>query len=174
MSDSDSDKKLFRDAVAGAEPLRSDKVLPQSERPRPVARFTREDEQRAQQETLTTSPEELELEAGDQLSYRREDVKLQVLKNLRRGKYRIQEELDLHGLVVVEAKTVLEDYIRDCRDRGLHCVRVIHGKGIGSGQKGPVLKGKVNLWLRRHKDVAAFVSAPGNDGGTGAVYVLLD
>ncbi len=174
MSDNDSDKKMFRDAVADAEPLRSDKVPPASNRPRPVARFTREDERRAQEETLTTSPEELELEAGDQLSYRREDVKLPVFKNLRRGKYRVQEELDLHGLVVTEAKEVLEDYIRDCLQRGLRCVRVIHGKGIGSGQKGPVLKGKVNLWLRRHKDVAAFVSAPLNDGGTGAVYVLLD
>jgi DNA-nicking Smr family endonuclease len=50
---------------------------------------------------------------------------------------------------------------------------VIHGKGRGSGPRGPVLKHVVNHWLRRMDDVAAFATARPVDGGTGAVYVLL-
>ncbi|MEM7281926.1 MAG: Smr/MutS family protein [Pseudomonadota bacterium] len=174
MKDKETEKELFEEAVRGTQPIVSDKVPPTPERPEPIAKFTREDEQRVQQELLDSTPEELGLESGDQLSYTRQDVSLRVLKKLRRGKYKIQDEIDLHGLTVAQAKVALDEYIRECRAQGVRCVRIVHGKGMGSGHKGPVLKGKVNVWLRRHKDVAAFVSAPGNDGGTGALYALLD
>jgi DNA-nicking Smr family endonuclease len=107
------------------------------------------------------------------LSFQRAGVRIQVMRRLRRGLYPIDNELDLHGLTQSAARNELADFIARSRDGGLRCVRIIHGKGYRSGARGPVLKTAVNLWLRRHMDVMAFVSARAIDGGTGAMYVLL-
>ena len=95
------------------------------------------------------------------------------MRRLRRGLYPIEDELDLHGLNQSVARDRLADFIARSRDSGRRCVRIIHGKGYRSGARGPVLKTAVNLWLRRHMDVMAFISARAIDGGTGALYVLL-
>ena len=107
------------------------------------------------------------------LSFQRAGVRIQVMRRLRRGLYPIDDELDLHGLTQSAARNQLADFLARSRDGGLRCVRIIHGKGYRSGARGPVLKTAVNLWLRRHMDVMAFVSARAIDGGTGAMYVLL-
>jgi len=107
------------------------------------------------------------------LSFQRAGVRIQVMRRLRRGLYPIEDELDLHGLSQTAARNRLAEFIEHSRDAGRRCVRVIHGKGYRSGARGPVLKTAVNLWLRRHTDVMAFVSARAIDGGAGAVYVLL-
>jgi DNA-nicking Smr family endonuclease len=107
------------------------------------------------------------------LSFQRAGVRIQVMRRLRRGLYPIEEELDLHGLSQTAARDQLALFLGRCRDGGYRCVRIIHGKGYRSGARGPVLKTSVNLWLRRHMDVMAFVSARAIDGGAGAVYVLL-
>jgi DNA-nicking Smr family endonuclease len=96
-----------------------------------------------------------------------------VLRRLRRGHYACREELDLHGLTQAEARSALTRFLAEALAHGHRCVRIIHGKGRGSGGRGPVLKSAVNGWLRRHDVVRAFASAPRRDGGTGAVYVLL-
>jgi DNA-nicking Smr family endonuclease len=111
---------------------------------------------------------------GDEaLSFQRAGVRTQTMRRLRRGLYPIEDELDLHGLSQSAARQQLADFIAQSRDAGCRCVRIVHGKGYRSGARGPVLKAAVNLWLRRHGDVMAFVSARGIDGGSGAVYVLL-
>lgn len=107
------------------------------------------------------------------LSFQRAGVRIQVMRRLRRGLYPIEGELDLHGLSQTAARDRLADFIARSRDGGRRCVRIIHGKGYRSGARGPVLKTAVNLWLRRHPDVMAFVSARPIDGGGGAMYVLL-
>jgi DNA-nicking Smr family endonuclease len=107
------------------------------------------------------------------LSYQRSGVRVQVMRRLRRGLYPIDDELDLHGLSQTAARDQLADFIARSRGRGCRCVRIVHGKGYRSGVRGPVLKTAVNLWLRRHLEVMAFVSARAIDGGAGAVYVLL-
>jgi DNA-nicking Smr family endonuclease len=107
------------------------------------------------------------------LSFQRAGVRIQVMRRLRRGLYPIDDELDLHGQRQTEARDQLADFIARSRDSGCRCVRIVHGKGYRSGGRGPVLKTAVNLWLRRHMDVMAFVSARAIDGGTGAMYVLL-
>jgi DNA-nicking Smr family endonuclease len=107
------------------------------------------------------------------LSFQRAGVRVQVMRRLRRGLYPIEDELDLHGLTQTAARERLADFLARSRDGGCRCVRIIHGKGYRSGVRGPVLKTAVNLWLRRHTDVMAFVSARAIDGGTGAMYVLL-
>jgi DNA-nicking Smr family endonuclease len=111
--------------------------------------------------------------AADPLSFRRPGVRDQTLRHLRRGRYPVEDELDLHGLNQAAARDCLAEFIAASRNAGLRCVRVVHGKGYRSGARGPVLKIAVNTWLKRHADVLAFTSARVIDGGTGAVYVLL-
>jgi len=124
-------------------------------------------------ESLNDSSVDPESASGDELVYHRAGVQTSVLKKLRRGQYRVQAEIDLHGLTVAEAKQALREFLAEALDRQFRCVRIIHGKGLRSGHRGPVLKGVVSSVLRRVKPVVAYVSARQVDGGTGAVYVLL-
>jgi DNA-nicking Smr family endonuclease len=113
------------------------------------------------------------METGEELIFQRPNVGRKVMRQLRRGNYSLQEEIDLHGLTADEAQVELHGFIKQCSIDGIRCVRVVHGKGLGSGPKGPVLKAGVNRWLTQWEEVAAFCSAQPRDGGTGAVYVLL-
>lgn len=107
------------------------------------------------------------------LAFQRAGVRIQEMRKLKRGLYPADDELDLHGFTQAAARDQLADFIVASRDAGYRCVRIIHGKGYRSGGRGGVLKTAVDMWLRRHLDVLAFVSAKAIDGGTGALYVLL-
>jgi len=122
---------------------------------------------------LAFDAHDLDVESGDELGYRRDGISESVLRRLRRGQYAIRDEIDLHGMTQDEARAALGAFLAEAMLHDRRCVRVIHGKGRGSGHRGPVLKSAVNRWLRRHAAVAAFCSARRNDGGTGALYVLL-
>jgi DNA-nicking Smr family endonuclease len=113
------------------------------------------------------------LESGDTLAYRADGIQDAVWRRLRRGSYRVGAELDLHGHNRDQARLAVAEFLAECQDRGLRCLRIIHGKGRGSPNTGPVIKSLLDSWLRRRKDVLAFCSARPHDGGTGAVYVLL-
>ncbi len=113
------------------------------------------------------------LHTDDELSFRRPGVGADVLRKLRRGEWVIQDEIDLHGCRTDEARELLADFIRDAGKRGLRCVRVVHGKGLGSKGRQPVLKGKTKVWLAQREDVIAFCQARSTEGGGGALIVLL-
>lgn len=169
----DDEARLFRNAVQGAKPLATS-VRPPPRRRRPArARFARAEREAVLAESLTDVAHDADVETGEQLSFRRPGVQDAVLRRLRRGQYRVDAELDLHGLVVAEARSALRAFVAESVARGRRCVRIIHGKGLGSGQGGPVLKPAVNALLRRTAAVVAFSSARPVDGGTGALYVLL-
>jgi len=85
----------------------------------------------------------------------------------------VQGDIDLHGMTTDESHDALADFLVEARTRGLRCVRVIHGKGLTSPNKEPVLKGKVRRWLAHWDDVLAYCEAPRHAGGGGAVVVLL-
>lgn len=171
----EDDAHAFREAVRGAQPLRHKPRVSQRIRPRPAprARFQRADEAAVLAESLELSALELEVESGDELTFRRPGVQDGVMRKLRRGHYRVESELDLHGLVVDEARDALRAFLAQAITRHQRCVRIVHGKGLGSGPRGPVLKRAVNLILRKNAAVVAFCSARPVDGGTGAMYVLL-
>jgi DNA-nicking Smr family endonuclease len=95
------------------------------------------------------------------------------MRRLARGSFAVQGEIDLHGMTLAEARPRLEAFLKEAAKSGKRCVRVVHGKGLGSGARGAVLKPNVDRWLRRWDAVLAFVSTRQVDGGTGAVYVLL-
>ena len=109
---------------------------------------------------------------GEQ-TYVRPGIGNDVLGKLRRGHWSVQAEHDLHGMTVSEAHDALADFLAEARSLGLRCVRVIHGKGLTSPNKEPVLKGKVRRWLMRWDDVLAYCEAPRHAGGSGAVLILL-
>jgi len=160
--------------MSDARPLNQDVVVPPPKRAKPKARFRRRDEREVLRESLEADAESMEFESGQSLSFFRPSVGRRTFRKLARGSFSVQSEVDLHGLTVAEAKTILADFIEASIDHRYRCVRVIHGKGLGSGDRGPILKGKVDTWLRKWDAVLAFVSARQVDGGTGAVYVLLN
>jgi len=171
---SDEDIRTFRDAVKGTRPLKAaPKIRPHRPKPRPRAHFRRLGEAEVLEDSLHLSPADLEVEFGEELTYRRVGIQDAVMRRLRRGHYRVESELDLHGLTVPEAKQALRDFLSRVIARQSRCVRIIHGKGLGSGPRGPVLKKAVNVILRRTDSVMAFCTARAVDGGTGAIYVLL-
>ncbi|MGH9466509.1 MAG: Smr/MutS family protein, partial [Terriglobales bacterium] len=122
-------------------------------------------------DSLNGSPDRSEPLTGDGLFYAKAGVQERVLRKLRRGHYSIGAELDLHGLRSEAARLALAEFLHAVRGNRVRCVRIIHGKGYRSGPRGPVLKQKLNGWLRQRAEVLAFRSARPADGGTGAVYV---
>ncbi len=172
---SDDDPDLFRRSIEGAKPLRTDERVPEPrKKPAPKARFSRADEEKALAESLEADIDTMESANAESMRYHRPHVGKRTMRRLARGKYAVQAEIDLHGMTVAEARPRLADFIDYSIKQGLTCVRIVHGKGLGSGHRGPVLKNAVNRWLRKWDSVLAFVSARQVDGGTGAVYVLLD
>jgi len=170
----DDDDILFRRAMVEAKPLKAvDRVTPVVSKPKPGARFSRADEQAVLDESLQAGIDDLETNSGEALRFKRASVGRTTMRMLMRGSYAVLAEIDLHGMTLAEARPQLESFLRHCASNNKMCVRIVHGKGLGSGERGPVLKAAVNRWLRRWDVVLAFTSARQVDGGTGAVYVLL-
>ncbi|MDE3011620.1 MAG: Smr/MutS family protein, partial [Pseudomonadota bacterium] len=145
----DDDHELFREAVADARPVRDPgKVLPERPKPSPLPIHSRRDEDAALEETLN-GPDGLsdEIELGDAQSYLRDGLPRKVLRDLAHGRWTVQDRLDLHGLRVDEARRAVVQFLAAARRRGLRCVCVIHGRGLGSAAGEPVLRSRVRAWL---------------------------
>jgi DNA-nicking Smr family endonuclease len=168
-------RHLFARAVGRVSTLPdSGRVLLQTPRPSPNATQKLLDDQAVLQESLSDEFDiSTLLDVDDQMSFRRPGVGTDVTRKLRKGEWSIQSQLDLHGLRSDEAREALGQFIRQARLQGLRCVRVVHGKGLGSPGKEPVLKSKVQRWLVQKNEVIAFVQAKPADGGAGALVVLM-
>lgn len=171
----EAERNLFARAAGKVEPLRTaHRVLHKPAQPQPVPVQRQLDDQRVLQESISDGFDAgTLLDVDDALSYRRPGVGIDVTRRLRRGEWSIQREIDLHGHRTEEARDALSAFIREAFRQGLRCVRVVHGKGLGSPGKTPVLKGKVHSWLIQKDEVIAFVQARADEGGAGAVVVLL-
>lgn len=112
-------------------------------------------------------------EMESEQTFRRDGLGTDIVSKLRRGHWVVQSELDLHGHTSEEAREALTLFLADARWHGSRCVRVIHGKGLSSPNREPVLKGKVRRWLTRRDEVLAYCEAPQHGGGSGAALVLL-
>lgn len=172
-NDDSDDDSLFHKAAKGARKLKQDRVAPHKPRRKPVPQQRRQDDEDVLHSLLSDEFDPAEVETGEELLYTRPGIQQRVLRKFRRGQYAIEAELDLHGRVVAEARELVSVFLRQAQASGKRVVRIIHGKGLSSEGKLPILKGKVNSWLRQKDAVLAFCSARQNDGGTGAVYVLL-
>lgn len=158
----------------GVTPLKQDKIAPYRKPADTTPRQRLLDDQRVMDELLAESDETASFESGDELKFLRSGFSSRLLKKLRRGDYAIQDELDLHGLIAGEAKQETHGFINACAADNVRAVRIVHGKGRNSAGRKPVLKNMLIGWLSKNQYVIAVVSTPSNDGGTGAVYVLLD
>ena len=142
--------------------------------PKPIPKQHLLDEAAALQEAISDDVDVSSLlETDERLSFRRAGVGPDVTQKLRRGKWTIQRQVDLHGLRTDEAREALTHFIRESHRQGIRCVRVVTGKGLGSPGKEPVLKEKVHRWLVQKAEVVAFVQAQPAHGGAGALVVLL-
>jgi DNA-nicking Smr family endonuclease len=166
---------LFRRSVGDVKPITpANKASALVPPPKPIAHQRIADEQAALQESLSDEfTIETLLESDEALSYARAGIGADILRKLRRGHWVIQSQLDLHGMRTDEAREALAEFLRASGKRGLRCVRVVHGKGLGSLNKKPVLKSKVRNWLVQKDEVIAFCQATAADGGAGALIVLL-
>lgn len=172
-----AEQALFSSSVGPVRPLPvkhqdSFRLTPQP--PPPVAVQAQLDELAVMREALSDEFDvDTLLDTDDALSFRRPGMGPDVLRKLRRGGWRIQGQLDLHGMRREDARDALSDFIREAHKSGWRCVRVVHGKGLGSPGKAPILKSRVHSWLVQKKEVLAFVQAKPADGGAGALLVLL-
>jgi DNA-nicking Smr family endonuclease len=173
--DPDDEAAVFRDAVRGATPLRHPGRAPAAgATPPPVPVQSLLDVHDALAESATGPiPWDESMETGEELAYLRRGLGRDVLKKLRRGHWVTQDELDLHGLTRAQAGPRVSEFLSRCVKRGLRCVRVIHGKGLRSPNREPVLKANVRSWLARREEVLAFCQSPATQGGSGALLVLL-
>jgi DNA-nicking Smr family endonuclease len=169
----DPDATVFQEAMRGVKPIAARAQVPPARRKPPAkARFTAADRAMVLVESLQGPLGEIG-DTGDEISFRRDGVQNGVMRKLKRGEYRVEEICDLHGLRAEEAKAAVREFLAEALARNLRCVRIIHGKGMNSGPRGPVIKTAVNMILRKTAPVLAFTSARRVDGGTGAINVLL-
>ncbi len=171
----EAERNLFTRAVGKVAPIANQERVwspPQRLTPRPLQQDL--DDEAVMHESMSDEFDiSTLLDADDQLSFRRPGIGTDVTRKLRKGEWSIQGQIDLHGLRSDEARNAMGQFIRDAKRMGWRCVRVVHGKGLGSPGKEPVLKSKVQRWLVQKNEVLAFVQAKPSDGGGGALVVLL-
>lgn len=171
----EAERNLFANAAGPVVPLRQPvraRLAPEQPAPIPVQQQL--DEQRVLLESLSDEFDATTLlDVDDAMSFRRPGIGLDVTRRLRKGEWSLQRELDLHGMRREDAREALSAFIREAHRQGLRCLRVVHGKGLGSPGRVPVLKSKVQAWLIQKQEVLAFVQARADEGGAGALVVLL-
>ena len=169
----DADRALFHSSVGNVKRIIDDRAETRKPAPPAVPQQLQLDEQQAVADLLSDHYDPAQLNLSEAVSFQRPGIQHSVMRKLRRSQYRICAELDLHGLIVVEARQALVTFLHQAKTQQHRCVRIIHGKGRRSSNKGPVLKPLVAHWLTQRDEVLAFCTAPPNGGGTGAVDVLL-
>lgn len=172
MSD-DDEQDLFRKQMSDVVRRQFDVVKPEHPRPAPVPHKTREDERAVMSELLAEPDDWANVDTGDELFYYQAGTQRRLVRKMRRGGYAVTAELDLHGYTVEQARQKLAEFLHNLDRSRQSCVRIVHGKGIRSPGRQPVLKNKVAAWLANRRDVLGYCSAPAHDGGLGALYVLL-
>jgi len=171
----EGDAALFKKLVGQVHPMGdSGRVEHQVAKPAPVPTSRQQDEQAVLHESLSDDFDvESLLETDESLSWRRPELGIDVVRKLRRGVWALQGELDLHGMRSDEARERTSGFLREAQLKGWRCVRIVHGKGLGSPGKQPVLRDKCKRWLVQSDRVLAFVQARADEGGVGALVVLL-
>ncbi|MFC5741059.1 Smr/MutS family protein [Dyella tabacisoli] len=170
---SDDDARLFREAIGDVRVLDPVAAPPAAAKPEPYPLMLEADEAAVPGELLAMAFDPGELEIGEELSYLRDGYPPKLLRQLKRGQFSVQDDIDLHQMNAAAAQATIVDFLAEAHHNGLRCVRIVHGKGLRSKAAGPVLKVLTDRMLRRRDDVIAFASARPMQGGTGAVVVLL-
>ncbi|MDD3760697.1 MAG: Smr/MutS family protein [Acidithiobacillus sp.] len=169
----DDEREEFRSALRDVRLFSAPEPPPRAPAPEPEAHQATADELAVLADLARGNKEENDWWTGDEWVYLRPGLPERLLRDLRRGKIRVQADLDLHGLRVDEARATVAEFLAESRRQRWTCVRIVHGKGYGSPGQVPVLKRLVGHWLQRHREVLAFLQAGPAEGGSGALRVLL-
>lgn len=174
MIDNNDDLDLFKNEMAGVKPL-ADSNRADCNISKPEIKITRKeiDEEKIAESFFDNISESEMMDAGESLYYCRPGLQKKVMRNLKKGQYYIDDEIDLHGMTIDVAKRELSGFIRTTIGDKVKCVLVIHGKGYHSQERAAALKSMANVWLRRNNNILGFCSARIEDGGTGAIYALI-
>ena len=166
---------LFVRTVGAVKPVAGQQTAVHVHQRKAPARLQRDIDQEAVMQEAISDEFDVStlLDTDVHLSFRRPGIGQDVTRKLRRGDWAIQRQLDLHGLRQDQAREALGAFLREAHKLGIRCVRIVHGKGLGSPGKTPVLKSRVHSWLVQKSEVLAFVQAKPVDGGAGALLVLL-
>jgi DNA-nicking Smr family endonuclease len=167
------DIALFRRSVGPVRKIRHDKIVPAGKSTLARPRLRTGSDEPPLSDSFSDGFDSGVVTPDETLFFARPGLQQRLLQRLRRGQLPIGAELDLHGMTAAIARTEVVNFIDLCRQQHVRCARIIHGKGYGSENSAPVLKNRINSWLRQHHDVLAFSSATIEDGGSGALYVLL-
>lgn len=171
----DEEAELFRREMRDVAPVRAANRVAHRIAPPPPVPVQRLEDERAVLEELARLAGGLDdVEVEEDHAYLRTGLPRDVLRKLRRVHWVVQDELDLHGLTGDEAALETSRFLAEGVRRGLRCLRIIHGKGLGSVNREPVLKGRIRKLLARKSEVLAYCEPPPAHGGGGAVIVLLD
>jgi DNA-nicking Smr family endonuclease len=173
--DASDDARLFRDAIGHVRLLKpADIAAPSHARPAPEPTQFLLDEAKVRGELLTHVIDPAQIEAGDEITYLKPGQQSRLLTRLRRGQFSVRAEIDLHEMTSAVAREAIREFLDDCRHNDLLCVRIVHGKGLRSAGREPVLKRRIRKLLARRQEVLAFVEPRAVQGGGGAVVVLLE
>ncbi|MBX3709439.1 MAG: Smr/MutS family protein [Gammaproteobacteria bacterium] len=166
------DLNAFYKAVRDIKPLKVNKIHLKSPIPEQVAAPAIR-RSAAMKESLhlneSLNPDPVESEAF--IIFKQSGVSDKMLRKLRKGQYNVGATLDLHGMSVDEAKAAVSDFLQQCVYEEIRVALIIHGKG--HYRQMPILKNKLNHWLRNVNIVLAFCSAAPQHGSRGAIYILL-
>ena len=170
----EEDKAAFAEAMKGVQRISHSKVTHLLTPPPPQPKVRTKALTTVNTTTLFQFSDYETLEpvtSEDVLEFARSGVQQKVLRKMRTGQYTIEASLDLHGMIVEEAREALAHFIWECRRKRIRNVLIIHGKG--RAHHNPILKNKLNNWLRQTNEILAFCSIKTKDGSTGSLYVLL-
>lgn len=168
---SEQEQTEFRDAMRGVKPIKHTKLTQQPAPPAPRVSKVKQPSDEPEHDPFSDYEQLAPVGSEDILQFSRTGIQHKILRNLRNGKYNVEATLDLHGKTVIEARQVLAQFLLGCKQHGIRHVLIIHGKGSHNAK--PILKNKLNHWLRQTEQVLAFSSATIRDGRSGALYVLL-
>lgn len=169
----EDDALLFREAIGDVRRFSEAPLPPPTPKIEPYPHQFEADEARVPGELMSLSFDPASMEIGEELSFLREGYPPKLLKQLKRGQFSVQDDIDLHQMNLAAAQVTIIDFLAHAKHEGIRCVRIVHGKGLRSKAQGPVLKIMTDRMLRRRDDVVAFASARPMQGGTGATVVLL-
>lgn len=169
----EEDHDLFARAIGPVRPVKQTHAPSNKPRPAPVPLQSILDEARVPFELIDSTIDPARIEVGEELSYLKDGHSPNLLRKLKRSQFSVADEIDLHQMTATVARAAVTQFLAESKRAGRHCVKIIHGKGLRSSSAGPVIKRLVDSMLRRRADVLAYASAKANDGGTGAVIVLL-
>lgn len=167
----DNDQKIFAEAMRGVKKLKQTKIVSPTPQTKTKSKIKPSNNAPIPQYYFSDY-EKFELVGSeDKLEFFRTGIQHKIIRNLRKGQYNVEAVLDLHGKTIEEANQTLGAFLTYCQRNGIRHVIIIHGKGRSHNK--PIIKNKLNHWLRQTEQVLAFCSATPKDGGSGALYVLL-